>query len=128
LEKLHSSYAVYGEIMGPGIRRNLLDLKNYEYFVYSIWDIANQNPLGLEQIETTCKLMGLPTVPIAERDWVLGSQTVEDVLSLADGKYASGRVREGLVVRPMKPFISKVTGDFFSFKAISNQYLGGGGN
>ena len=95
---------IQGELCGPGIQRNLLDLRDIKFFVFNIW--IDGELLGLEGMLKRCKQIGLDTVPIEERDIVF-NHSLEWLVERAKGKYEGTKnEKEGIVVRPMHPILS----------------------
>ena len=124
-EKLKAlgSYAVQGEICGPKIQGNPLKLSGPSFFAFNVYDIKKGQILGFGEMVRILAELGVEMVPIERVDWVLDGETVESLLQTAEGKYASGNPREGLVIRPMIPQYSTTLNGRASFKVISNQYL-----
>jgi len=117
-EKLraHPHLALQGEICGPGIQKNPLKLKDIEFFVFNVVDVrGGGQPLPLDKFQATCKDLKLKTVPIETIGERFECRSIDEVLEMAKGKYASGKLREGLVFRSWNQAIS--------FKAINNDYL-----
>lgn len=117
----YPNFAVQGELCGPGIQKNRLELPEKEIFVFDIYDRANDSYLTFEQIVLFAQKYGFKHVPLVDR----GDRfyfPLSELLRLAEGKYAgTNNEREGIVIRSReeKPRIS--------FKAISNEFLFNGG-
>jgi hypothetical protein len=62
---------------------------------------------------------------VEERDRDLPARypTVAALLERAEGEYACGGKKEGIVVRPAEPVYSPLIGAELSMKVISNRYL-----
>lgn len=124
LEKhLGNDYALQGELMGPGVQGNIEGFTELRYYVYDVWDIRNQRYLDTnERVEYMTNLMSVTPeinhVPIigifSLRE--LGIETIDDLISYADGPSINFKYREGLVFKA-------VDDPSFSFKVISNKYL-----
>ena len=109
-------FALQGEICGPGVQKNPLQLKNLDFFVFNIVDLrGGKRPLPFDEFFSVSKMMELETVPIEEVGDGFGYGSVDEVLECAKGKYPSGKTREGLVFRSKNQAIS--------FKAINNDFL-----
>ena len=115
------NWAIQGEICGPGIQKNRLGLKEYQLFVFNVWDIDKKCYLNYEDQKAFVEKIGLVRVPdvgIFEFKW----KTVDEVLQAAEGKYENGHKREGIVIRTIEetewPHLGRG-----SFKAINNSYL-----
>ena len=106
--------AIQGEMVGPGIQDNFEGLDKVELYVYSVFDIREQQYMSPNEARTAVKFMGLNYVPVFAERVTLTS--LQDILTMADGESGlKGKFREGLVFKSL-------TRDF-SFKAISNRYL-----
>lgn len=120
------SYAIQGECYGPGIQKNRLNIKEHDISVFTVYDIDNDKRLDYADLVDFCKVLGLPMVPViyvGAFKWT----TVDEMIELAKGKYASGQHQEGIVIRPTKNFRSEVLNSNASFKVINNSYLENGG-
>ena len=121
LIKLAKNIAIQGEIVGPGIMNNRLNLKDKEFRVFNIWDIDEQAYIGYDEILEITKTLGLNTVPliyrgICPKEW----QEVDDVLKYAETiEYSEGAPAEGIVIKSDTGKKEKR----ISFKAVSNKYL-----
>lgn len=119
------SYALQGELMGPGVQGNRENLKDLDFYVYDVWDITCQAYLDGETRRSFIEdELGLKHVPIYEVA-KMGYDSADGFLELAeygygDGKSLNHKEREGLVFKSIQdPSVS--------FKAISNKYLLSGG-
>lgn len=107
-EKLRGTgLAIQGEICGPKIQKNLLGLKEPMLYVFNV--------INLKTRQRGSTFPGLPSVFHVDSGMRFKYDTVEKLLSLAEGKYPGTKnEREGIVV----------TGEGgVSFKVISNKYL-----
>lgn len=108
--------AIQGEICGPNIQKNLLNLKEIDFFVFNIVDTRYRRSLPFQELVNECKRLGLKMVPIEEYGDNFSYTTVGELLKKAEGKYrGSKQQREGLVFRSQYQKIS--------FKVINNLYL-----
>ena len=113
---------IQGEIAGPKIQGNKLKLTEHQLFIFDIYDIVTKQYLPLKSMLALCAILELPTVPIEET----GDQftyTMSELLERAKGNYASGRLKEGIVVRPINAVTSKRHGNRLSFKVMNNDFL-----
>lgn len=113
--------AIQGEIVGPGIQKNPLNLPNVDLYIFNVVDIRTNTRLCLDKALTVAEQLGVKFVPILDKGSSFG-YTVDDLLELAQGKYIhhfasakSSQEREGIVIRS---FCGEI-----SFKAINNQFL-----
>lgn len=125
-------FVLQGEFCAPGIQKNPLKLTKPEWYVFNklIWDEEKLKwiPTSLgDLIETTTDL-DVEMVPLEEFRGRYKYNKIDDLLARAEGKYPSGKQKEGIVIRSIKPMRSYVTGGRLSFKAINNDYLLKGGN
>jgi len=118
------SFAIQGELVGPGIQGNIYNLSEHDLFIYDIFDITCQRYLSASLRRSLIAFMGLKSVPIVEmynnyNDYsnTRGLLTHQKILEMAEGasKLNLKQEREGLV---FKSYDGKS-----SFKAISNKYL-----
>jgi len=106
--------AIQGEVAGPAIQKNPLQLKDIDFFVFNI--ITPQGRFGNKEMVELCYRYGLTTVPIISYDYIL-PDTVEEVLKYATGPSMVNPqvMREGIVCRSLD--------GKKSFKAVSPEYL-----
>jgi len=96
---LPDGYAVQFELYGEGIQKNPLKVKGVHGAVFNVFNINNQEYLSFNDMMKFA--FGLPMVEILEYDFMLESTDAEYLRNLAEGKYFSGKQREGIVIRPM---------------------------
>lgn len=115
--KQNRAIAIQGEIIGPGIQKNLYKLPEVELRVFSIFDILNQRYFTFDIVQAISNSLGLETVPLISNFNTIRPFDLQNILQIADGNSLlnSDSSREGLV------FHSKINN--FSFKAISNEWL-----
>lgn len=116
--------ALQMELMGPGIQSNRENFKDFEVYVFDIFDIKNQRKLSpsermimVEILKTQygCKFNHAPVPHASVTLDELGITNIQQLLAYADGPSINNKVREGWVFK-------RVDGQF-SFKAISNKFL-----
>jgi len=105
------NYAIQGEVIG---RRKPYRFEKDSIYIFNVVNIDTGGKLGIE-FENFVHNMGLETVPILDRQYVLPSY--KELLLWANGKsMINSKIdREGLVIRSLE-------GDI-SFKVISNKNL-----
>ena len=119
----HPTMAIQGEICGPGIQKNRLNLKQIEFFAFNVYDIAGHRYLDHDAAREFLAQIGVFAVETIERGESFGYNQ-NDLLALAEGKYPNTtNEREGIVVRPLTERQSEVLSGRLSFKAISNRFL-----
>lgn len=122
INKVPDNFAIQGEIAGPGIQANRLGLKDYELFVFNVYNINEHRYLNFNEYIDFTKYIGIKYVPTLE----LGDNfnfNLDQLLEVAKGKYNSGHPREGIVIRPLTEMYSEKLKGRFSFKVINNDYL-----
>ena len=124
MEDFPKSYAIQGELMGPGVQGNRENLSELDLYVYDIWDIENQRYLDSKTRLEMTRVLGLKHVPVYET-CSYGFDDSKGFLDHAeyafDGKSLNHPHREGLVFKSLNdPNVS--------FKAISNKFLLEGGD
>jgi len=116
------NFAIQGEVAGSGIRKNRLGLDRVEFFCFNVYDINEGRYYNFDEFLGFCQQHGLQTVPV-DTPYVEFQYDLPELLKLAEGKYASGRQREGIVIRPTIEQHSEVLGSRMSFKVLNNQFL-----
>jgi RNA ligase (TIGR02306 family) len=114
------SFAIQGELIGPGIQGNIYNLKETKFYVFDIYNIQTGGYLDPVDRHALIDRMGLNHVPIIsdsdKLQGLLGIKDFDSILSFAEGEsLLYNTEREGVVFR-------EVNGGM-SFKAISNKYL-----
>lgn len=117
------NYAIQGEIAGPGIQSNRLNLKEPELFVFAVYDTVMQEYLDLRSMSDFCNRLNLKTVPIKSVFTLDNDYTQAKFLEEAKGNYEGTNNKcEGIVVRPCKT-LSRAEKGMLSFKVLNNDYL-----
>lgn len=118
--RAHPQYALQGELVGPGVQKNLLGFIENTCLIFNVYDRNVGRRLHHSEFK---HLIGdMPTVKIIEEGPHLRC-SMETLLSIADGYYeGTDNLREGIVIRANDGF-----DPYVSFKAISNKYLLKGG-
>jgi RNA ligase (TIGR02306 family) len=115
--------AIQGELCGPGIQKNRLNLKELSLFIFNVYDFQNARYLSHDEARHWIADNGLKPVEIVEEGNSF-EHTQESLLALAEGKYPNTtNEREGIVIRPREDCFSPTLGGRLSFKAISNRFL-----
>lgn len=111
-----TNYSIQGELIGEGIQGNPYNIKGQTVGFFNAFNIDTQEYLGLEEFESLISSMGLKSVPILDREFIL-PHTIDELLKYADSKSIlnSDFDREGVVIRSVDRKIS--------FKVISNRFL-----
>jgi RNA ligase (TIGR02306 family) len=118
--KIPEGYAIQFEMVGPGIQKNPLGLDELEIRVFQVWNIEKRKYLNAIHFLNFCKTYNLPTVDIIDWDETFSFTSDEQLRKYAEGRYPSGRHREGVVIRPMVE--TRVKFERLSFKIINLNY------
>lgn len=111
---------IQGEICGPKIQSNRLDLTEHLLYVFNV--VQRNKLLGMWDMSVFCTEKNLLTVPILQANTEF-DLTYEDLIEYATGTYFSGHPQEGIVVRPQTPRYSETLKGLLSFKVINPEFL-----
>lgn len=118
LSQLGRNIAVQAELLGPGVQGNIYKLTKHMLTVFDIFDIDRQQYMSPAECVEMTKYLGLTSVPVMTSKFVLGTESMDDLIKHADGSSVMGTIgcpREGLVYK-CNEFRT-------SFKTVSNAYL-----
>lgn len=123
-ESLPEGCAVQGELVGPGIRKNRLGLKELDFFVFGVFNTSTSQYLPHELLVRFCEMWDLKMVPVEHVDVAPTARTLEDYLKLASGVYEGTTNRkEGIVVQTVEEVYSPSLGGRLCFKVLNNDFL-----
>jgi len=95
--------AVQGEIVGPGIQKNIYNLDILAFFVYNVRNLDTEKDLGFEKMTSFFLETGLSYVPILKECTSLSKlgNSVKELLEYSEGtSLLNSKVkREGIVIR-----------------------------
>ena len=115
--------AVQGELIGNGIQGNMYKFRDQDFYVYDIYDIDAGRYFTPTERHIFVSEHELNYCPIFKSDFMLTTETVADLLKMAEGKSVMGDIvgpeREGLVYKCNERQVS--------FKTVSNKFLLKGG-
>jgi RNA ligase (TIGR02306 family) len=115
--------AVQGELIGNGIQGNMYKFRDQDFYVYDIYDIDAGHYFTPAERHIFVSEHELNYCPIFKSDFMLTTETVADLLKMAEGKSVMGNIvgpeREGLVYKCNERQVS--------FKTVSNKFLLKGG-
>lgn len=118
-EKLRSicpDFAIQGEIYGPGIQCNRLQVPTISFALFNAYSLSDKRRLTYKEMVELSKTLSIPLVPVEEVGDQFIPTTVQEILTRSKGFYHGTRnPREGLVWRPQD--------GSFSFKVLNNDYL-----
>ena len=121
LLKFDGKYAIQGEVYGPKVAKNPLNVPELKIAVFTIKNIKNNTYVDFDEMVKICKEMDLPMVEVIE-EGVFHYKTVEELLEKSKGNYpGTDHPREGLVYRLKKDW--NKDGKRLSFKVINDDYL-----
>lgn len=127
-DRMPVGFAIQGEFVGEGIQSNRIGIKGKDFFAFQVFDISKQRYLDFKDFVKFCDDIGVKTVPIENPNLIL-NHSLEDLLKMSEGSYASGHPREGIVIRPVVETLSDALCHYngypqrASFKVINNSYL-----
>lgn len=102
--KLRKYYKDFGKLLmiqaeqcGPGIQDNIYNFKNTEWFVYLIEDMVSHRQLPLDEMLEACKVLGLKTVPIIEKNVKLRDimPDLDTAVKYAENRFWKPTISEG---------------------------------
>jgi len=114
------SFAIQGEVMGPGIQGNKEKLNDYRFFCFSIFDISNQEYLSYDECRKIFDRYQLEQVPLITQNTIKPFTLFDDldsILEYADGQSINAKYREVIVFKPAYDRSAP------SFKVISNKFF-----
>lgn len=116
-------YALQGEVYGPKVNKNPLNVPELKIAIFTIKNIKNNYYLDFDEMVKVCKELDLPMVEVIE-EGVFKYKTVEEMVEKSKGLYPGTKYpREGLVYRLKENWNKdKVRA---SFKVINDDYLVG---
>lgn len=122
LKILQRNIAIQGEIVGPRINQNRMQLSEVAFYVFDVFDIDRQEYLSYDAMCDLCQQLQLDTVPLLYRGPAAALDlSLEGFLKLAEAtEYKPGLCAEGIVVNSDDPVWRARR---VHFKVISNQYL-----
>jgi RNA ligase (TIGR02306 family) len=127
MEYLEPQYIVQGEVYGPNIQNNRLEIKTNDIAIFNIKlykDKIFDRDASLEEMQEFEQEYGIPLVPIIETGDSF-NYTLDALLEMAKGKSSinSNCIKEGIVIRPQILIYSHRLQKSLSFKVINNDYL-----
>ena len=126
---LGRNIAFQGELIGPAIQKNIYNLRQFQYRVFDVFDIDQQRYLSPSERSEVVKMIGA-AAPVIHEAFSFDDADLRSIqktaLEMADGEtmitpemgdLKKRHLREGLVFKANSE-------SRFSFKAISDEYLG----
>lgn len=114
--------AIQGEVVGPGIQKNNLGLKELDLHIFNIFDIVNRYYLDYDKLVEFTNTNNIPMVTTINQGSAFG-YNLEELLELANSQvYPTGKPAEGIVIRPKESFRSIELGKHWSGKVLNENY------
>lgn len=106
---------IQGETYGAGVQKRDYSLKGHDFMAFNLITSVHGR-FDTIAMNTFLEPYDVPCVPIVQRDFEFNGITVDEILSMAEGKsQIDGLPREGFVLRSAD--------GTKSFKAVSNSFL-----
>ena len=109
------SFAIQGELMGPGVQGNRERFEELDIYIFDIFDIEKQRYVGAFERWELCEKLGLKHVPIIDVS-EFHFTSVKEFLRYAERPSINHKQAEGVVFK-------SISNPDISFKAISNAFL-----
>jgi RNA ligase (TIGR02306 family) len=126
LKKQPNSFALQGEVCGPGIQKNPMKLDSLTFMVYQIRDVNKHVWFPWDAVKSFCESFKIPHVPEVSRfTFSDNSPSIEELQEMANStKYDHGRAEaEGIVIRPIYAIRSQaLQQDWWSLKVMNQPY------
>jgi len=126
--KLKDGLAIQGEFCGPGIQKNRLGLKHFEFYAFNLFNISKRKFYSTQKLKLFCDESNIKMVPFIEVKKFEWNSIKEIEQYAAPFTYESGLPAEGLVIRGwqegaewMEDPYTKMHGSL-SMKIISPRY------
>ncbi len=122
LAQHHLPLALQFEIVGPGVQKNCLGLRELDLRLFNVWRIDQRRYLDFADMLAVAQRLGLPTVDLVEvgAAFRMGVRDDEALRRYAERTYPNGATAEGVVIRPTQEM--QVDGERLSFKVINLLY------
>lgn len=119
LANIGRNIAIQGELVGNGIQGNKYKMRDQDFYVYDVYDIATGQYFTPTERKVFVTALDLLHCPVFNTAVEIDVEIVADLLAMAEGKSVMGDItgpeREGLVF--------KCNEKELSFKVISNKFL-----
>jgi RNA ligase (TIGR02306 family) len=129
LKSLNRNIAIQGEIVGPGINKNTLQLTYINVYFYDAFDIDTYKYIDFNEFKTILEdKLKLKTVPVVSYDFKL-IDNIDDLieLSIGNSKINKEGMREGIVIRPITEIydveVMEDNNGRVTFKVVNPEYL-----
>lgn len=114
--------AIQGEVVGPGIQKNPLGLKEMELHLFNIYNIYDRTYMGFDMLKDFCSYSGIPMVDVIETGNEF-SYSLEGLLKIANfTMYPNSSPAEGIVIRSKEYIFSPTVGGYLGGKVLNEDY------
>lgn len=111
--------AIQGEIVGPGVQKNIYGFSELQLFIFKITNVKTGEAFNFYKMKEIAGEIGIPLVPVLSTKKTLEEfNSIDEILEYSNGEslLKKGVKREGLVFRSME-------NQSIGFKAKSPEYL-----
>jgi RNA ligase (TIGR02306 family) len=127
LEKYGRNIAIQGEICGPKINGNRLELSNYNFYIFNIKDLDTDTYLDYNEMCEIATELKCKTVPLLHTFEFTEEYTISKLQLIANEViYTTPNKKtipgEGIVLRPLTPKWSPELSKYLSVKIINQLY------
>ena len=124
LAALAKNIAIQGEVLGPGIQKNRLCLKEHDFACFNVYDIDAGKYLDCDHASDVFTSLGLKAVPVEYYGVFRPEWDLATLLKMAEGLYIGTQSqKEGIVIRTVEEQLSVALKGRASFKVINLLYL-----
>jgi RNA ligase (TIGR02306 family) len=124
-DRFPKGFSLAGENVGKGIQKNRMGIEDFEFLIFNLFDIGQQQFMNYQDLVNLVQAMELKTVLILNDNFVIGpTTTFRTFMEIANHKYSGNTDSwaEGIVVRPVEEMKHRKLGRL-SFKIISENFL-----
>ncbi len=128
IQKLQKNIAIQGEFCGPKINCNMLGLKDYKYYVFTVKNLDTHKYYTVDELIEFCKELNVEMVPILDRFVIDKTWSITKFQELANSvTYTTPMNKkvpaEGIVIRPCQYVYSELLDKMLSTKIINQNYI-----
>ena len=114
---------IQGEFCGPKINNNQMKLNIFHWYVFTIYYLNDKRYYGYNEMRNFTEQNNFEIVPLVSEIICSEDHDVKYFQDLANTVKYGEKEGEGIVIRPVTPFISsKLGGKNASFKVINQKY------
>ena len=117
--------SLQGELVGPNIQGNKLNLSRVTFYAFNLYDIVTRAYVPHDEFIQWCTEHKIPHVPVLDNSFSLKGQTVDSLLEYATRRSTLNPAvwAEGCVFRPLAEQHDAELEGRLSFKAINPEFL-----